>query len=57
VNGKSVSSHRRYYSESNVDELFSLVGSSGYFEIAALRKPAARLLEVKRGAKVELETT
>lgn len=57
VNGKQVSSHRQYYAESNADELFSLVGSSGYFEISALRKPAARLLDVKRGAKVELETT
>jgi len=57
VNGKPISSHRRYYAESNVDELFSLVGSSGYFEISALRKPAARLLEAKRGIKVELETT
>jgi S-adenosylmethionine hydrolase len=55
VGGKVISAHRRYFSESNADELFSVVGSSGYFEISAFRKSAARLLEAKRGAKVELE--
>ncbi len=52
---KEVKAHRAYYSQSNVDELFSLVGSGGYYELAALRKPAAKLLEARRGARVELE--
>ncbi len=55
VNGKEITANRRYYSESNADEFFSLLGSTGYYEIAAAKKPAARLLEIKRGNKVELE--
>jgi S-adenosyl-L-methionine hydrolase (adenosine-forming) len=55
INGKEIRSRRHYYSESAVDEIFFLMGSAGYYEIAALKKPAARLLEVRRGNKVELE--
>jgi len=55
VNGKEITAYRRYYSESNADEFFSLLGSTGYYEIAAAKKPAARLLEIKRGSKVEVE--
>lgn len=55
VNGKEITGYRRYYSESNADEFFSLLGSTGYYEIAASRKPAARLLEIRRGNKVEVE--
>jgi len=55
VNGKEIRAHRRFYTESNADEIFSLLGSTGYYEIAALKKPAARLLEIRRGHKVEVE--
>ncbi len=55
VNDKEITAHRRYYTESNADEFFSLLGSTGYYEIAASKKPAARLLEIKRGSKVEVE--
>ncbi|RPI23964.1 MAG: hypothetical protein EHM61_18425 [Acidobacteria bacterium] len=55
VNGKEITGHRRFYTESNVDEVFSLVGSTGYYEIAAPKKPAAKLLEIRRGNKVEME--
>ncbi len=55
VNGKEITSHRRYYAESSAEEVFSLLGSTGYYELAALKKPAARLLEIRRGHKVEME--
>jgi S-adenosyl-L-methionine hydrolase (adenosine-forming) len=55
LNGREITCRRSYYSESAVDEVFFLLGSAGYYEIAALKKPAARLLEVRRGNKVELE--
>jgi S-adenosylmethionine hydrolase len=44
-----------YYAEGKSSDLFGLVGSSGYFEIAAWKKPAARLVSVKRGSPVEIE--
>ncbi|MFB3905656.1 MAG: S-adenosyl-l-methionine hydroxide adenosyltransferase family protein [Acidobacteriota bacterium] len=55
INGKEITGFRRYYTESSADEFFSLLGSTGYYEIAAAKKPAARLLEIKRGNKVEVE--
>ena len=55
LHGRTISRHYRYYSEAAPDELFSLIGSSGYYEIAALKSPAAQLLNVKLGAKVQLE--
>jgi hypothetical protein len=55
INGKEITAYRRYYAESSADEFFSLLGSTGYYEIAASKKPAARLLEIKRGNKVEVE--
>ncbi|HSR54462.1 MAG TPA: SAM-dependent chlorinase/fluorinase [Acidobacteriota bacterium] len=50
----TISRHCRYYSEAQPREIISLVGSSGYYELAALKQPAARLLNAKRGAKVAL---
>lgn len=55
IDGQEISRHYRYYAEAAADEVFSLLGSSGYYEIAAQKRPAARLLNVKRGAKVQLE--
>ncbi|RPJ87109.1 MAG: hypothetical protein EHM18_02795 [Acidobacteria bacterium] len=55
INGKEIKAYRRYYAESNADEPFSLLGSTGYYEIAASKTPAARLLEIRRGNKVEVE--
>jgi S-adenosylmethionine hydrolase len=55
INGKEITSYRHYYTEANADDFFSLLGSTGYYEIAASKKPAARLLEIKRGNKVEVE--
>ena len=55
LNGQKTHRHYRFYSEAGPDEVFSLVGSSGYFEIAALKQPAAQVLNARRGTKIELE--
>ncbi|MGH9340611.1 MAG: SAM hydrolase/SAM-dependent halogenase family protein [Acidobacteriota bacterium] len=55
IDQAEIKHHYDYYCEAPGDELFSLVGSSGFYEIAALKKSAARLLNTKRGAKVILE--
>jgi S-adenosylmethionine hydrolase len=43
------------YAAGKQNEVFALLGSSGYLEIAANRGGAARLLGVKRGAEVTLQ--
>ena len=53
-NGQKIRRHYTFYAQAQKDEIFSLVGSSGYFELAALEQPAAQLLEARRGAKVQL---
>ena len=57
VGGQEITAHYRYYAEAEGDEVFFLLGSSGYYEIATRGKSAARLLNVARGAKVEVEMT
>ncbi len=53
--GQEITAHYRYYAEAERDEVFSLLGSSGYYEIAAQGTSAARLLKLAEGAKVEVE--
>ena len=43
------------YAETNVGDLFVIVGSSGYLEIAANQKSAAEILGCSAGASVELD--
>jgi S-adenosylmethionine hydrolase len=43
------------YAETMIGEVFAIVGSSGYIEIAANQASAARILECGSGAPVELE--
>jgi S-adenosyl-L-methionine hydrolase (adenosine-forming) len=54
VGEERVKAHYRYYAQASSEEIFSLQGSSGYYEIAALKKPAARLLNARRGTRVEI---
>jgi S-adenosyl-L-methionine hydrolase (adenosine-forming) len=54
VGEERVKAHYRYYAQASAEEVFSLQGSSGYYEIAALKKPAARLLNARRGMRVEI---
>ncbi len=48
----TVSRFAHYYAEGEGEELFFLLGSAGHLEIAALKRPASRILAVRRGAKV-----
>ncbi len=57
VNGQKISVHCRFYAEAPTGKIFSLIGSSGYYEIAAFKKSAAKLLNLKCGAEVQLELT
>jgi S-adenosylmethionine hydrolase len=43
------------YAETSIGEVFVIVGSSGYFEVAANQGSAARILGCGAGAPVELE--
>jgi|AFSR01.1.fsa_nt_gi hypothetical protein len=42
-----------HYAEAQPNELFALFSSTGYLEIAALKVPAARVLEARRGMEVQ----
>lgn len=55
LDSQEISCHYRFYSEATSNKVFSLIGSSGYYEIAALKQPAAQILNAKRGAKIQLE--
>lgn len=54
VNGRDVTRQVRYFSEGEGEELFYLVGSTGRFEVASWRRPAAQILQAKRGMPVQL---
>jgi S-adenosylmethionine hydrolase len=54
VNGHQVDLHHRFYAEAPPKELFSLVGSSGYYEISVPGQRAADQLGVERGHKIQL---
>ena len=51
-----MSSFYRTYAEGLAGELFMVVGSSGYVEVAMNRNSAAERLEVTRGSDFEVET-
>ena len=55
VNGQEVTHHYTYYAEAAPGEIFALLGSSGYYEIAAHTQRAADILGVERGEKVQME--
>ncbi len=55
VKGQTITHSYSYYAEAAPGEIFALVGSSGYYEIAAHRNRASDILGVERGEKVQLE--
>ena len=55
VKGQEITHSYSYYAEAAPGEIFALIGSSGYYEIAAHRSRAADILGVQRGEKVQLE--
>ncbi|HEY6233429.1 MAG TPA: SAM-dependent chlorinase/fluorinase [Pyrinomonadaceae bacterium] len=56
VNGKSIRSIRKYFSEQtgSKEKLFAIWGSAGFLEIAATNQSAAKLLKAQRGDAVFL---
>jgi hypothetical protein len=54
INGRELTSFRQSFSEGAVDrdDLFCLVGSAGFLEIAARNSSAARVLNAERGHRV-----
>ena len=55
LKGQEITHSYSYYAEAAPGEIFALIGSSGYYEIAAHRSRAADILGVQRGEKVQLE--
>ena len=51
INGRKITSFRRFFTEGKdaSDELFAILGSAGYLEIAASSASAAQLLKARRG--------
>jgi S-adenosylmethionine hydrolase len=56
VGRQTIKSFKRFFSEKGPDRLFGVWGSAGFLEIAANNTSAARLMGVKRGARVRLTT-
>jgi S-adenosylmethionine hydrolase len=55
VNGKIISRMRKFFAESEKDELFMITGSAGFLEIAAFQNSAANLLNATIGETVILK--
>lgn len=55
IGGKCIHRMAQTYAETEVGELFAIVGSSGYLEIAANQTSAAALLGCSAGANIEWE--
>lgn len=47
INGNRISNLQQFFAESNKGELFMILGSAGFLEIAAFQDSAANLLKVK----------
>jgi len=57
IQDQDIDTHVDHYAAGAEGTLFSLVSSGGYYEIAALKKSAAAMLNARRGMKVMLEIT
>lgn len=55
INGKKILKLQQFFAESNKGELFMILGSSGFLEIAAFQDSAAKLLKVVISQKLLLE--
>jgi len=55
LKGQEITHHYSYYAQAAPGEIFALLGSSGYYEIAAKTQRAADILGVERGEKVLME--
>lgn len=53
VNNREITRFCTHYAEAQPNELVALFSSTGYLEIAALKTPAARVLDARRGMEVQ----
>jgi len=56
INDREITSFRRYYAEQTEsnDEVFGIIGSAGFLELAATNASAATVLNARRGDSVTL---
>jgi S-adenosyl-L-methionine hydrolase (adenosine-forming) len=54
VGGRAIAGVKRAYSEGDLEEVFAILGSMGYLEIAAKQASAAKILAVGKGSNVDL---
>lgn len=54
INGKTINKFQDFFAQAKKNEMFVLLGSTGFLEVAAFQDSAAQLLKVKRGQKVIL---
>ena len=54
MGGKEISKLLPNYTAGGPDEIFCVLGSSGFLEVSANRNPAAKVLGVNRGTEVVL---
>lgn len=55
INGKVIERRREFYAEAVKDELFMILGSAGFLEIAANQNSARETLNVEAGEKILLK--
>ena len=55
ISGKRISKVQRFFAESDKTELFVILGSAGFLEIAAFQDSAAKLLKVEPSQKFIIE--
>ena len=55
IQGCAIKRHVDHYAAGGEEEIFSLLSSGGFYEVAALKKSAAAQLGARRGMKVELK--
>ncbi len=57
INGIIIKTRREFYAEAEEDEVFMILGSAGFLEIAAFQNRAERILSVKNSEQIILRTT
>ena len=55
INEKIISQNYKYYSEANLSEIFTIIGSVGFLEIVAFKDSAKKLLNAQIGQRIILK--
>ena len=54
INGKTIERRRNFYAEAEAGEIFTILGSAGFLEIAARQNSASKLLNAQSGGKISI---